>query len=87
MVSITRMHFKGYLQMIHKIKKLKEGFVRFKYFTDPKKQMKDCTNIKYLDLNSNTHKGRIMSLDLKISLPTSLAPHSPLLLWTPLIEV
>lgn len=49
--------------------------------------MKDCTNIKYLDLNSNTHKGRIMSLDLKISLPTSLAPHSPLLLWTPLIEV
>ena len=50
------MHFKGYLQLIHKIKKLKEEFVWFKYFTDPKKQMKDCTNMKYLDLNSNTHR-------------------------------
>jgi len=26
-VSITQMHFKGYLQLIHKTKKLKEGFV------------------------------------------------------------
>lgn len=31
------MHFKDYLQLIHKIKKLKEGFVCFKYFTDPEK--------------------------------------------------
>lgn len=54
------MHFKGYLQLIHKIKKLKEGFVYFKYFTDPKKQMKDCTNMNGLDLdlNSNTHRGK-----------------------------
>lgn len=52
------MHFEGYLQLSHKIKKLKEGFVCFKYFTDPKKQMKDCTNTKYLDLNSNTHRGK-----------------------------
>lgn len=52
------MHFKGYLQLIHKIKKLKEGFVCFKYFTDQKKQMKDCINTKYLDLNSNTHRGK-----------------------------
>lgn len=56
MVFNTQMHFKGYLQLIHKIKQLKEGFVWFKYFTDPKKQMKDCTNTKYLDLNSNTHR-------------------------------
>lgn len=34
------MHFKGYLQLIHKIKKLKEGFVWIKYFTDKKTQPK-----------------------------------------------
>lgn len=35
-IFIPQMHFKGYLQLIHKIKKLKIGLVQLKYFSDPK---------------------------------------------------